>query len=506
MSTHARTALSRGGPIVLSGAFGIVGVVLFHHGIYLPVYASAAVVVLVTWYLIAAVRRSRIGPLSLVLFVGYALPFIHIVPYIWFDFDAPSPLVLWGLLANPYMVDRRIIELMSMMGAVGAAGFMAGTAVLYGKLPVVDHKATEALASRPRRTLSMPFFLIWIGVAIILSWIKAPSETLLVSTYGASAAAADNWNFGSAWMISAAFLLFAHADAMFDPSPTVGKLKRRIVLVTFVVIVVWLQLLRGDREALPCVLGALLMYYVWGQSLVPGKKSLKGKGLPLLLGVLAIGAVSFFVAALRSRGAGLGVAGLFGELMILSETDLFRFDNLIHGTWSAVLLTPLSTAGKYLSGELSLAYGKTYVDFVASIVPGFVADAIGYVRPIDALRGPSYEMTYGMGGTHAVVVPFMNFRMAGIFLVIALWSFAFAKLERHSMKRVTVANLALLGLIVTAIPHWLWYGEKNIMTTLMIWLILAVLYRLHRVRRGVPPADVSFSSARLSSAHALPPA
>ena len=112
------------------------------------------------------------------------------------------------------------------------------------------------------------------------------------------------------------------------------------------------------------------------------------------------------------------------------------------------------------------------------MMPGFLADWIGYTRPIDSLRGPAWEMIYGGGGIHAVVVPFIDFRMAGVFFIVALWSFVLAKIEHYSIKRLSVSKLALLGIIAMAIPGWLWYGEKHIMNAPIIWLMLSFLCRV----------------------------
>ena len=148
--------------------------------------------------------------------------------------------------------------------------------------------------------------------------------------------------------------------------------------------------------------------------------------------------------------------------------------NLIHGTWSAVLLTPLSVAGDHIYGLLDIKYGKTYIDLFLSTPPGFVADFFGYVRPIDAHAGPAWEMRYGLGGTHAAVVPFMNFRIIGVFLIPALWAYILTNYEKGALYRISVINLSLLGIVVTAAPHWLWYGEKNGFNALVIWLLLSL--------------------------------
>ncbi|EKD98148.1 MAG: hypothetical protein ACD_23C00563G0002 [uncultured bacterium] len=144
--------------------------------------------------------------------------------------------------------------------------------------------------------------------------------------------------------------------------------------------------------------------------------------------------------------------------------------------------------------------GEDYIDFLLSIPPGFVADAISYARPIDGLRGPAWEMRYGIGGTHATVVPFLNFRMAGVLVVTAAWACALHFGERRAVKRVTVVHLAFLGIMVAASPHWLWYGEKNVMNAIVIWLLLWGCYRFSIILiRAMQPA-----SAENREWHVLP--
>jgi hypothetical protein len=481
---------------VLFGSFGVIGIWLFHQGIFPPIILSAVVLALVTWYLFRQYRRSRLGPLTMLLFVAYALPFIHVIPYLWFDFDAESPLFLWGLMANPYMTDERIIELTSMIGAIGAAGFAVGASLLQQKSSLIlSHKGIAQF--RPTRgTLSVAVFLAWVGIAIALSWISAPADTVFTAAYTGSRATLESWNFSSAWMLSYALLVFALADSMFEPAVRIGRFKRRVVLFSILLIVIWFQLLRGDRDSLPFVFAATLMYYVWGNGLLGSKQARVKIDRPIMLALaLVIFGVAFFVGAARNSLTGVGdLSDLLEVIADLNTAGAFRLDNLVSGTWSAVLLTPLSVAGDYINDSLPLRYGQTYVDLLASTVPGFLADWVGYVRPIDAFQGPAWEMTYGMGGTHAVVVPFINFRMAGVFVIVALSSLLFSGIERYGLRRLTVSNLALLGIIAMAIPHWVWYGEKNIMTALIIWLMLSVLYclRLTETNSGGKPSGRFF--------------
>ena len=465
---------------ILFWSFGILGVLFFHMRIHPPIIFSVVVFVLAAWYLIRLYTQDKVGPLTLLLFIVYALPFIHIVPYNWFDFETDSPSILWGLAVNPYMIDRTIIELMSMIGAVGAAGFAAGASLMQGRLPsrVSSHEGKN-FSCAFEKTLPLSVFCVWVAISVVFTWITAPEDTVFSSVYTESKAISHNWGFSSAWMFSYAFLIFAVADSIFERSRQIGRIKRIIIGYTFLVIVLWFQLLRGDRESLTCVVAVLLMFCVWGRDLVGSlRERTKTKSYAMVLAIFAIAAISHLIGFLRSSLVGMrrfsDMQHVFGDMV---EVGALRFDRIITGTWSGVLLTPLSVAGDYVSGTLSLKHGQTYLDLIASIMPGFVANWIGYTRPIDGFNGPAWEMTYGVGGTHAVVVPFMNFRMVGVFTIIALWSFACARLERYSIKNATVSNLALLGTVAMAVPHWLWYGEKNIINALIIWLVISFVYK-----------------------------
>jgi hypothetical protein len=482
VSVHRSSGSDRLGMLmrILFFLFGLTGILLFQQGMYFPILISSIVIILAAWHLLKLYKAFYVGPLIVLFFIVYALPFIHIIPYLWFDFDAESPSIMWGLAANPYQTDKRIIELMSMIGAVGAAGFATGTTLLKGRLSMALSDSVVEYNRRHRKTLSLPVFVMWVTISIVLSWINAPVDTILTAAYAEAKSMSDSWNFSSAWMISYAVLLFALADSLFDVDSRAGKLKRKIVLFAFLLIVIWFQLLRGDRESLTCVIGALLMYYVWTKSYRGSIKSQAKVMWPAIISlVFVVLIVSYLVEKMRIFFVGVeNLSDLVKVVSDLKEAGTIRFDNILTGTWSGVLLTPLSVAGDYLNGTLPFHYGQTYLDLLRSIIPGFVADWIGYTRPIDSLRGPSWQMIYGGGGLHAVVVPFIDFRIVGVFLIMALWGLLFLKIEKYAIKHLSIKNFALLGIIAMAIPHWLWYGEKNIMNALVIWFILSILYRI----------------------------
>lgn len=460
---------------MLFALFGVVAVGLFHADIYFPIWLSVLILGFLSLHFLQQYRQKRLGILMLLIWLVYVLPFIHIPPYIWFDFSQ-DPLLLWGLAVNPYMTDQRVIELTAMIGAVGGMGMALGISM--SRKPIRRDLGLNADGTkRTFRTMALPIWLFWVGVGVFLTWLAAPQETIFTARYTQSASALDGAGFDSAWMMSYVILSFAFCDTLLERKRVIQSIKMKIILAAVLLVVVYFQLLRGDRAAVPWVFGLALVYYYWAA----GITQRRGFTIPWLrIVVVAIGlfAISMVVGAIRSGLTGASLADAVTLISDLYESGSIGLANALHGTWSAVLLTPLSVAGDHIYGSLAVKWGQDYLNLFLSIIPGFLADAIGYVRPIDAGQGPAWEMRYGLGGTHASVVPFMNFRMAGVFLVPAIWTFIMVNYEKKALRQVSVIKLSLLVTIAMASPHWLWYGEKNGLNAIILWLILSFFYRV----------------------------
>jgi len=448
----------------------------------------------VSIFLLQKLRRKRLGVMILLLWLVYAIPFIHIVPYLWFDFDCDNPLILWGLAVNPYMLDEQIIKLTAMIGAVGGIGFALGVS-LNNKRIDRDTGLISKEYPKQARVLSTPIWIIWVTGGVALSWLAAPQETLFTAVYTTSASIIENANFSSAWMISYVLLAFALSDAILDRNLVRKAFKQQAIFWTIAFVVLFFQLLRGDRESVPFVFGALLVYFYWAAPITQ-KHRLKLPWVKIAIGGLLLVVVSMLLGAARHAlidAENIGsIILLFGEL---AQSEQIGISNLLYGTWSAALLTPLSVAGDHINGLLSLNLGQDYLNLLLSIPPGFIADAVGYTRSLDSFTGPSWGMRYGIGGTHAIVVPFLNFRMIGVFLIPALWAYLFTSYEKVALKRLSVINLSFLCTVAMASPHWLWYGEKAGVNALIIWFLLAFFYRVckvpfhqSKVRRTLSPA------------------
>jgi hypothetical protein len=458
-------------------SIGICSVLIFHADVFFPVWMSVTILSGVSLFLWSEFQHKRVGVLMLLLWLVYALPFIHIIPYLWFDFANENPLLLWGLKVRPYMIEERIIQLTAMIGAVGGIGFALGVS-LNDKVIVRDTGMSTIGNRRLIRTLSTPVWMVWVIGGVALSWLMTPQDTLFVANYTMSKSALDGVNFSSAGMISYVLLAYALSDAILNQKPARKAFKMSVVFGAIAFILVYLQLLRGDRAAIPFVFGALLVYFYWSASITQ-KRQMQTPWKKIVGVVFVLVVVSMVLGATRHSLIEIQDIGQFLDLLAdLYEDGLIGISNLLHGTWSAILLTPLSVAGDYVYKLLPLKLGDDYLNLFLSIPPGFIADAVGYTRPINALSGPAWEMRYGMGGTHAIVLPFMNFRMLGVLVIPALWAYILTHYEKRALKRLCVTKLAFLCTIALAAPHWLWYGEKNGINAVIIWLLLAFLYRL----------------------------
>ena len=472
LQTKEQTNLNTNFASILILFLSALYLLLFQINYYPPIFISILIMSFVVLFFYRKFTTKKIGILVFLYLIVFLLPFIHIPPYLWFDFDNEDPLFLWGLAVNPYMVNESIIKLTAMIGAICALGFA---------LPVAkkSNKIVEANITT-YKTLKLEMWILWLMVGLLLSWLNAPEKSILQSNYGESTSKLENSNFASAWMVSYIILSFCVSDALLELNKRIKKIKINLVTIVLLIILIYLQLLRGDRESLPFILGVILAFKYWTNSKTDNKLK---KKFPFKMAIF-FGFIFLFIAmgigVLRSHLSSVeNLNDILTVLIDLNEIGVFSLTNILHGTWSAVLLTPLSVAGDHVNNLLKLNLGKDYLNLFLSIPPGFVANLIGYTRPIDGSAGPAWEMRYGLGGTHASVVPFMNFRLLGVFIFSSLYSYIINKSEIFVKKNFNQVNLSLLITLVMVSPHWLWYGEKNIMNAFFIWYLFSLIYKLY---------------------------
>jgi hypothetical protein len=149
-----------------------------------------------------------------------------------------------------------------------------------------------------------------------------------------------------------------------------------------------------------------------------------------------------------------------------------------HGAWDSVLLTDLSLANRFRQGKVDLANGATYLDYARSLPPGFVADALGWERPLERTRSPAWLFSdVSSGGCHVAIVPFLNFGWWGVFFVLGLYGWMLGRIDRWAdvpdrQHRFTYAAT------FTFLPLWFWYGEMAAVHGAIIMALSWWAYRL----------------------------
>lgn len=452
---------------------GCINISFFYNNEFLPVYFSVIIMFVCLLTVHFLYKRRYINVLSYLIFIVFALPFIHIAGYIFFDYTS-NPKMLWGLATNPYMLDESVIKLTAMMGGTGSLGVVLGL-LIGGNQVVHKHKLTLKLSesNRARLTLVRSISLLLIG--LFFSVISAPSESVFEAVYTNSDALVAGLGFDSAWMFGYVAITFVYCDAWLDRSRATASLKRICCVGVILFIFIELQLMRGDREAFPWIFSLLMCPYFCSR-IFADKSHVSIKWWVVVTGGLLLLSLNFAVGLMRSNLVGSNPTEVINLLVTLVSTNQYGFSNLFSGTWSAVLLTPLSVAGDYIYERQSLKWGLDYWNLLLSVPPGFVAEWFNYVRPWSGDSGPAWDMTYGIGGNHALVLPFRNFSMLGILLVPAVFSFIISRVEVTAQKGLTVYRLSLVLILIMAAPHWLWYGEKYIVNAVIIYSIFSLFY------------------------------
>jgi hypothetical protein len=458
--------------------FSLAGVVLssiFEFGGSLPVTASCLVFAATLTIGLGHLRLSKYSLLTRYVLALYSLPFIHSLEYVFNDISSfQNRTAIWGMTANAYEKDLRIIERMTLTGAIGVVALVAGM-YLAGSVRWEHHTKVES-----GRRLRFRSIGIVAALALLLSWASAPKQTIFEAAYTKGVAPLDGTNFNAAYLLSYVFAAVLMIDAVLESRVHVRRYKAWFSGAVLVVIVIWFQFLRGDRECMGLVVAAAVLSFLGSSGL---RQSFRDRKKQLMVAggaVLTIVLVAQLVGTIRVGVVGKDVATAVrgGEI------------SLIHGTWSGILLTDLSAVGDFERGRMSLRWGQTYIDYLLSLPPGPVAAALGYERPLEATRGPAWSMRYAQGGMHLMVIPFMNFHTPGVLLILMLFGCLIGRVEMTTANQQSVRVLLLYATVFIVGPLWIWYGDmllvRGLMSYYAVWLVYRVLPKARKFSRHVP--------------------
>ena len=406
------------------------------------------------------------GVLARSMVLIYSLPFSVLLGYLF------EPDYVWMLTPRGQEVisDRALIAELIAIGTIGLVGFILGLRVA----PAYGTKHPSAEAPVRTSTLTLPLFAALLVCALGLSWLTAPKETILQAAYFTeqSETAAGSVNFPAAGLVSYIVIIVLAIDLTREADRITRRLKSIVFAVGVSYVVLVLQLLRGDRESSGLILALLGLFITeplfGNESGMGRRRALARVAAAAVPALLLVGA---FIALGEARGTFNDVAERVG----VRQTFLL---GLSQNTWTAVLWTHLSAMWEYHEGLLTFKWGSTYVDYVLSLPPGILTQALGIERPFEAWRNINLEDAAGVsaGGLHAVVTPFKNFGAVGALGVLFIWGLLIGRLEKW-YTRGTLAARMLWASVLCSGFLWFWYGDMPFIRASLTALILYVTYR-----------------------------
>ena len=477
--------------LILSSILFISSYVIVYYflmDMFLPIYVSCLILLFCLFNIQYLYISKHVNILSYLIFVIFALPFVHLPSYLFFDF-ASNPKWLYGMYVNPYMIDEKVIQLTSMFAAISCSGMILGF-IISSKKQTKNNPSLLASPYPSYSNLPLISFIFFLVLGLFFTEISSTSETIFEASYGfGTTTMLSESGFDSAWLLGYILLIFAFTDAWLDRSSKYGKFKRILIYSTIIYVLIFLQFLRGERESFPMIVAFILTPFFCSRIFDDLKQYKLNLYLIFICG-FALLSVNLLVALLRNSVEGLSFNEVLDVLHFYFTGDscpyrkCYGLEDIFYGTWSAVLMTPISIAGDYIYDSYIYVYqgfrwGAEYIDLILSIPPGFVAKWFDFVRPFDSSMGPAYEMRFGGGGTHAIILPFRNFSIIGVFFIPILIAFFIGKIEVWTHSKISVTRLSLVLTMIMCAPHWLWYGEKALINSIIIWFILAWIFKLN---------------------------
>lgn len=386
----------------------------------------------------------------------FLMPFLHLLEYV-FDNSIIFNNIIFGLNPCPYTQDVQVLQITLAMAIVGVLGLLLG--VLLFRSFQFKHTLNNL---KHVKTFGLPVFVFISILAFFLSYIYAPQLSLFESqyAYGVNFSFFSKINFNGSWQLSYAFVILSLLDIWNDKNKRRKLIKYVIFTINFLGIVIWLQFMRGDRECFGLVVAVAVLFLL---NFKVSKLKIIYCGLFFIV----------FVFILQYIGAARSHIHKLGRLPTLKESS-FR---VFAGTWSGALRSPVSVAGDFYYDAMDVSNGKTMLSLFLSIVPGPVARAFNIERPVESTHGPAWEMRYGIGGTHVIVVPYMDFKMYGVLFFLFFYGFIFSYFE-SLMDSSTLSKKLLYGSLFTCLPFLIWYGELSFIRGLMAWMIVYGFYLL----------------------------
>lgn len=315
------------------------------------------------------------------------------------------------------------------------------------------------------RGLHIGIFVIISIITATISWAATGNGTIFSSSYHllTDNTIVQHFPFIRAAIFSLLVVLFMDTFALWGGRRDLTKITIFSLLLVYCVGINLLA--KGDREGLPLLLGFILLYprlisLGTSETSTYYKLAFPGVSLVIFLAVL--------LQHFRDNVTLEQIQAIVGIPIIAS---------LSQGPWTSILLSPLSVShDRYHGIENWHENYNHYKSLILNLPPSFLMK--WFDPSYEHNRSIGAELIHG-GGMHSIVAPYVTFGFAGIILVHFIIGFTIRHLERSYYKlpwsRFTLYCQCCAMYIL---PGWLWYGDKVLITSLIVSLIIFLAYQL----------------------------
>jgi hypothetical protein len=316
-----------------------------------------------------------------------------------------------------------------------------------------------------KNSLGFLNFIFLLILSLFCSYLSAPANTIFEGAYYSfvSVKFINFPNFNAGFLISYIILIFLYLDIERDYSKS-RFFKKLLWYTIFFIIVIFLQILRGDREFIGLIL-CLILVNVY--------KPIRIKTTTANNNKLVIKKVwkyffyfLFFIILLLYIGI-VRYSAMDGDFLI---TGLF-----LAAPWNMATLSFLAFFATDISQ--SYTYGLSYLNYMLSLLPTFFYKTLNIDSPTwnENLAAKLVDTNLTSGGAHVALISISNFGIIGLIIIIFFYTYFAHKIEKLAIEKGSKYLLIWIG-IICALPFWFWYGEmaviRGVMTAYLLYYSL----------------------------------
>lgn len=405
-----------------------------------------------------------------------------------------------GRLSAKYTSDPFLVNFVMMLHLIGMLALAIGTQVR-SRMPSQDSFWGLPMRKRPQpiefRYLAFPAFFLMIFIPTLLYALVAPRGTILSAGYMAVRVQGGILPMlAFAGVTTVSFL--AIATGLFDYRLSSISLRKRVdharlfvLIFCSLFLIIWVDLLRGNRDTANLVLIWLGFYLAFGFTDPRIQAWLRHRVSQIRRSsvnrrMITVAIASFFLAMIylslqfvreRLHYANLDLSGVATALATPYKT----------GTWMGAFYGSFGLAAEHAEGDEDLLYFEPVTDMLVSMVPSPISRTIGFSRPYDDFKNTpaGWYSFLGRGGCHITILPYKSFGIIGVILALMFIGYIIQSSEFYR-NRLTVYRVLIYCAFLECSLRWLWYSYLHPVRSVMAAMIFALLYKIGTSIVGTP--------------------